>query len=310
MKNRVIKICACLVSTITALSCLCLALTANAATLPEFTVSDHNQVRPGDTVSITVDVNENRGYCAGEFLLSYDPDVLTPVSVTKGEASSEYFAANTEYGDGQVFFAVISEELMSKSGTVATVTFEVNDSTILYSGDITLSVNSLVGNVSVGYGLNSVKSTAYGGIINVAKEISVPSEKLSLAADGAGYVLGATTFDNLIQSDISENFASLSTKYFSAAGTELSASVKLTTLCKIKVSDGSKTNTFTVSVKQDVDGNYKLDGEDAFIAGLVASGMLSTDELGAAQSIAADADGDGDVDSNDFAIMEANGLSN
>lgn len=308
MKNRLIKICACLVGTLTVLSCLCVAFTANAAVLPEFTVSDLYQVRPGDTVSVEVNVNENRGYCAGEFLLEYDPSVLTPVSIARGEASSEYFASNTEYGNGQVFFAVISEELMSAEGNVATVTFEVDDNLVVYGGELELTVNSLVGNISVGYGLNSVRSTVNGGDLYIAKEITVPAEKLGVFAGSNGFVLCGTSIDNMVQSDISKNFASLTTKYYSANGTALSAATRLTTLCTIKVTSGSRTNTFVVSVKQDVDGNYKLDGEDAFIAGLVASGMLTEEELGKAQSNAADADGDGDVDQNDFAIMEANGL--
>ena len=149
MKNRLIKICACVLVTLTALSCLCVAFTANAAVLPEFTVSDLYQVRPGDTVSVEVNVNENRGYCAGEFLLEYDPSVLTPVSIARGEASSEYFASNLEYGNGQVFFAVISEELMSAEGNVATVTFEVDDSLVVYSGELELTVNSLVDEAAI-----------------------------------------------------------------------------------------------------------------------------------------------------------------
>lgn len=308
MKNRAIKICACILGTLTALSCLCVAFTANAATLPEFTVSDLYQVRPGDTISVEVNVNENRGYCAGEFLLEYDPTVLTPVSIKRGEASSEYFASNTEYGNGQVFFAVISEELMSAEGNVATVTFEVDDSLVVYSGELELTVNSLVGNISVGYGLNSVRNTVNGGELHIAKRITVPAEELGVVADGTRHVLCATSIENMVQSDISKNFASLTTKYYSANGTALSAATRLTTLCTIKVTSGSRTNTFVVSVKQDVDGNYKLDGEDAFIAGLVASGMLTEAELGKAQSNAADADGDGDIDAEDFAIMEANGL--
>lgn len=315
MKNKTIKTLACILGTAVALSCLCFAFTANAAVLPEFTVSDLYQVRPGETVSVTVDVNENRGYCAGEFLLEYDSSVLTPVSVTKGEASSEYFAANPRYGDGQVFFAVISEKLMSAEGTVATVTFKAKDSVVIYSGDIELSVNSLVGNISVGYGLNSVKSTANGGEIHIAKQIFVPDavdpsalEELSVISTANGFVLGATTFDNLIQSDVSENFASVTAKYYSASGAQLSAADKLTTLCRIKLTDGSTTNTLTVSVKQDVNGDYDLDGEDAFIAGLVADGMLTEEQLGLVQSNAADANDDGCVDMADFEIMEANGL--
>ena len=60
MKNRLVKICAGILVTLTALSCLCVAFTANAATLPEFTVSDFYQVRPGDTIVLRSTITERR----------------------------------------------------------------------------------------------------------------------------------------------------------------------------------------------------------------------------------------------------------
>ena len=84
-----------------------------AAPAPVFTVNGASQLKAGEEVIITVSVNDNKGYCAGEFVLGYDSDVLTPISVTSGAAASEYFVSNAKYADGKVYFAVIDDELMT-----------------------------------------------------------------------------------------------------------------------------------------------------------------------------------------------------
>ncbi|MBQ2931403.1 MAG: hypothetical protein IJE62_00965 [Clostridia bacterium] len=316
MKKRTIKISSLLIAAAVIAFSFSAAITAQAASLPEFTLSSASCVRPGETVEFTVDVNENRGYCAGEFLIKYDSSALTPVSITKGEAASEYFVSNTEYGNGQVFFAVISTELMADEGTVATLTFKAKDSVVLSSSDLTLSVNSLVGNRSVGYGLNSVKSTATGGEVHIAKQIFVPDadntsikEELGITLTDNVFVLSGSTFRNLVQTELNSNFTGLTAKYFDAAGNVISAAQKLTTGYKIKLMNGSTTvNEFAVSVSEDVNGDFGCNGEDAMIANLVVSGALSESDLSPEQRIAADADGNGTINSADIAIMEANGL--
>lgn len=317
MKHTAKKISSIIVATALLLSVICVAFVAQAATvLPAFSVSDVYQARPGDTITVTVDVNENRGYCAGEFLISYDKDVLTPVSITAGEAASEYFASNTEYASGKAFFAVISEDLMRSQGTVATLTFEAKEGTVLYSGDITLAVNSLVGNTAVGYGLNSVRSTATGGEVHIAKRIFVPdasnsslTEELEVNGYEDGYILSGTTSDNLTQQNISNNFSSFTAEYLGADGTTLSAATKLTTGCEIKIFSGSTlVDTFTVSVQADVDGDYDSDAEDAYLALLVVNGICSAEDLSPERRHAADADGDGDIDAADVELLRLKGL--
>ncbi len=316
LKNRAKRLCVVTFCVLVILSSLCLGFTANAASLPAFSVSSASQLRPGDTVSVTVDVCENRGYCAGEFLLSFDSAALTPISIEAGDAASEYFVANPEYGEGEVFFAVISTELMSAAGTVATVNFTVNESVVLYSGELELSVNSLVGNISVGYGLNSVKSTASSGEIHAAKQIFVPHasesgelEELSVNLTASGIILGATTFANTSGDNIAANFGSLDVDFYSKSGAALASYELLTTGCTVKVFDGAEAvGSMVLSVKQDVNGDYSLDGEDAFIASLVAAGAVSADELAQEEANAADANGDGVIDEADVRIMTANGL--
>lgn len=316
MKKIGFKICSIVTSTLLIAVSLCAAITAQAATLPVFALSSAACVRPGETVEFTVDVNENRGYCAGEFLVEYDPEILTPVSITKGDAASEYFVSNTQYGDGQVFFAVISTELMDTAGTVATLRFTANEDIVLSSSELSLSVNSLVGNIAVGYGYNSVKCTANDGEVHVAKRIFVPdanapeqTEELRVIAADNGFVLSGSTFRNLIQSKLNSNFTNITAKYFSAKNTVLSAAQKLTTGCRIQFVNGSKVvSEMTVSVKEDVNGDYGCNGEDAMLTNLVVCGALSESELSPAQRMAADANGNGVIDAEDVAIMDANGL--
>ncbi len=302
---------------ITAVICVCTLIAAAAivaaqaaAPLPVFTVNGANQLSPGDEVTITVSVNDNRGYCAGEFILGYDADMLTPVSVTSGDAASEYFVANKDYGEGKVYFTVIDEQLMTDGGTIANVTFKVSENVVLYSGDLTLSVPTLVGNISVGYGLNNVKATANGGKIYAAKKISVPDaanagtyEELSLKAVGTDYVLGASTYTNLTHKALADNFSLMTTKFMSASGALLPDSLLLTTGCKITVTDSAdKTDTLTVSVKGDVDGNYTKDANDAFLVGMFESGLLKEEDVGTAYKDAADLNGDGKIDDADFEL--------
>lgn len=281
-----------------------------AAPAPVFTVNGANQLRPGDEVTVNVSVNDNRGYCAGEFILGYDSDVLTPVNVVSGDAASEYFVSNKAYADDEVYFAVIDETLMTDGGTLASVTFKVSENVVLYSGDLTLSVPTLVGNITVGYGLNNVKSTAKGGQIHAAKQVFVPDavnlgidEELSVKADGNGFVLGASTYTNLTHNAIAKNFTSLATKFTAANGTVLPANSLLSTGCKVTVTDTDSTSsTLTVSVKGDVDGNCTKDANDAFLVGMFESGLLSEEDIGTAYKDAADLNGDGKVDDTDFEL--------
>lgn len=317
MKKRTVKFSSVIIAAVLIAVSLCAAITAQAASLPEFTLSSASCVRPGETVEITVDVNENRGYCAGEFLIEYDAGALTPVSITGGEASSEYFVSNTEYASGQVFFAVISTELMADEGTVATLTFKAKDSVVLSSSDLTLSVNSLVGNRSVGYGLNSVKSTAKGGEVHIAKQIFVPDadntsakEELGISLTDNVFVLCGSTFRNLVQTELNSNFTGLTAKYFDAAGNTVPAAQKLTTGYKIRLLNGNTVvNELAVSVSEDINGDFGCNGEDAMIANLVVCGEISESELSPEQRLAADADGNGIIDAADVAIMETSGLN-
>lgn len=310
MKTKfLIKIIA-VICTVTLFAAGSIVATNAAAPLPVFTVNGANQLRPGEEVTITVSVNDNRGFCAGEFVVGYDADVLTPLSVESGEAASEYFVANKDYGEGKVYFTVIDEELMKNGGTLANIKFKVSEDVVLYNGDLTLSVPTLVGNISVGYGLNNVKATANSGKIYAAKQIFVPdavnpnvNEELSIKAVANNYVLGASTYTNLTHTALANNFRSMTTKFVSANGTVMPANSLLSTGCKIMVTDvNNTTDSFTVSVKGDVDGNCSKDANDAFLVGMFENGLITEEDIGTAYKDAADLNGDGKVDDADFEL--------
>ena len=275
---------------------------------PVFTVNGASQLRPGDEVTVSVTVNDNKGFCAGEFILGYDSAALTPVAIQGGEAVSEYFVGNENYANGKVYFTVINDSLMKDSGTVAEVTFKVKDSVVLYSGKLTLTVPTLVSDVALGYGYFPIKSTTSAGEIHAAKQVFVPdannpavNEELAVKADSNGYVLVGSTYANLVQSEIAKNFGALKAEFFAANGAALASQTLLTTGCKIKLTDSNgKVNNVVMSVKGDVDGNCTMDANDAFLVGMYQNGLLSAEDLGSAYENAADLNGDGKVDGADF----------
>lgn len=290
---------------------------AEAAQAPTFTVNNTMAAAPGETVDVAISVNSSAGYCAGEFTVAYDKDVLEPVSVTKGSAAGEYFVANAEYTNNKVFFATIDTELIEAAGTVATLTFRVKDHVVLYNGKLDLEVGTLVGNEAEGYGYKDVNCVAQDGIFTAAKSIDVPTiddpeqiNTLPIVKLGSEFVLSSPRANDLSVSEVAKNFsASLVTRFLDPAGSELPAAKKLTTGSVIELySGGTLKNTITVSVKGDVNGDDVFDGFDAYLAGLLDKGVLTADEVGAAANDAADVNENGAVDEADFEQLESNGL--
>lgn len=291
---------------------------AQAAQAPTFAVNNTMAAAPGETVDVAITVNSSAGFCAGEFTVTYDKDVLEPVSVTKGSAAGDYFVGNAEYANNKVFFATIDTDLINAAGTVATLTFRVKDHVVLYNGNLDLEVGTLVGNEAEGYGYKDVSCVAQDGIFTAAKSIDVPEiddpeqiNTLPIVSLGSEFILSSPKTNDLSVAEVAKNFsASLVTRFLDPAGSELPAAKKLTTGSVIELySNDTLKNTITVSVKGDVNGDDAFDGFDAYLAGLLDKGVLTADEIGAAANDAADVNEDGAVDEADFEQLESNGLN-
>ncbi len=290
-------------------------LLAQAAQAPVFTVSNTMAARPGETVEVKVDVNGSTGFCAGEFTVAYDNDVLEPVSVTKGSAAGAYFVANADFTSNKVFFATIDTELIDAAGTVAILSFRVKDHVALYNGKLDLEIGTLVGNEAEGYGYKNVAFAAKDGNFSAARSINVPAlddpeqiNTLPVVKMGGELIVSSPRTNNLAITEVAKNFSeNLVTRFLDAAGNELPAAKKLTTGSVIEVySNDTLKNTIAVSVKGDVNGDDVFDGFDAYLAGLINNGVLS---VGAAANDAADVNEDGVVDEADFELLESSGLN-
>ncbi|MBQ9551753.1 MAG: hypothetical protein IJU96_03215 [Clostridia bacterium] len=291
---------------------------AQAAQAPTFTVSNTMAVQPGETVDVDVNVTGSAGFCAGEFTVAYDKDVLEPVSVTKGSAAGAYFVANAEYTANKVFFATIDTELLDAAGTVATLTFRVKDYVVLYNGKLDLEVGTLVGGEAEGYGYKAVSCTAKDGVFSAARSIDVPDlddpeqiNVLPVVQMGSELIISSPRTSNLAVSEVAKNFAdNLVTRFLDTNGNDLTAAGKLTTGSVIELYSGDTLRgAIAVSVKGDVNGDDRFDGFDAYLAGLLSNGLLTDGDVGAAANDAADVNEDGVVDEADFELLESNGLN-
>ncbi|MBQ9552602.1 MAG: hypothetical protein IJU96_07535 [Clostridia bacterium] len=291
---------------------------AQAAQAPTFTVNNTMAAAPGETVDVAITVNSSAGFCAGEFTVTYDKDVLEPVSVTKGSAAGTYFVGNATYTANKMFFATIDTDLINAAGTVATLTFRVKDHVVLYNGTLDLEVGTIVGNEAEGYGYKDVSCVAQDGIFSAARSIDVPElddpeqiNTLPVVQMGSEFVLSSPRTNDLSITEVAKNFSeSLVTKFLDPVGNELPAAKKLTTGSVIELySNDTLKNTITVSVKGDVNGDDTFDGFDAYLAGLLDKGVLTAYEIGAAANDAADVNEDGAVDEADFEQLESNGLN-
>ncbi len=75
------------------------------------------------------------------------------------------------------------------------------------------------------------------------------------------------------------------------------------------VNAGATLKTYTALVYGDIDGNGKINGQDAFLIELYTNGMLTAADIGVLGMRAADADHDGNVDADDLTLVRNAGVS-
>lgn len=98
----------------------------------------------GDTVTVEISVENATGTGGGEFVLTFDPDIVKPDSISRGtfvsDANNDQFMANLEYDDDKLMVMwVTPEEDTAASGVVCTIDFEVLD-----EGETSLTFSNVV----------------------------------------------------------------------------------------------------------------------------------------------------------------------
>ena len=82
---------------------------------------------PGQEIQVNVDITKNPGICGLKFDVSYD-DFLSLKDITFNEAFKPYITAPQPYSNEQVISFVSPYEKCTETGTIATLTFKVDDS--------------------------------------------------------------------------------------------------------------------------------------------------------------------------------------
>lgn len=317
-KQYLKKLLSVIVAAIMAISIPAFSLSSAAAVMPEFTVTDIVGSHVGDLVSVDIVSSGVGSYMAGQFFLYYDSAVMTPVSIEAGTAAGAYFVGNEAYSNGVISFSTMDSKPIQNAGVLAKVTFEITGPVFIYSGLLDLYVKDLLSDVPFDYSYKEISATVNDGNVYASAVLTVPEandpsafEILGLYPYGKDYLVTGRTWFNLTAAALDSNFdEELERFYYSKNGVILNGSDLLTTGCYFTVGDGFFTeDKVVVSVRGDVDGDYKLNSYDAFLASAVAAGALNEDNFEEPNLKAADADNNGIVDENDFNILEQNAFN-
>ena len=124
-----------------------LSVVANAASTSVTARANKTNVSAGDTVTVTVSLNQNPGIAGVDFELNYDSSKFELQNVTKGSAASNFDMASANSTGSSIRGAYLNSDGSSTSstGALATVTFKViSDSASTAS--IGISASSTNGN--------------------------------------------------------------------------------------------------------------------------------------------------------------------
>ena len=108
---------------------------------------------------------------AGDFVLSFDPDILTLTSYQKEFSPTFFNINNKQSAEGVLKFSIISLEDIMDAQIVLSVVFDTNQSDVAQSTDITLDGSVLTDSLTNEIALNFVDSS-----------LEIPS-KITIAGD-------------------------------------------------------------------------------------------------------------------------------
>ena len=133
------------------------------------------KVNPGDTVSVSVTIDNNPGLCAIRFGLVFDKDALEPASSDAYTISDKFAVADMatiSIKDGFINVSLFNSSDMEGNGTVITFNFIVKDT---FDGDVELSLD-----------MDSADLGKEGIYINSKDKFIVNTESLTIGAHNYG----------------------------------------------------------------------------------------------------------------------------
>lgn len=150
----------------------------------------------------------------------------------------------------------------------------------------------------------------YTGKLGINKLVAKSTS--GLIVDRKNNLVSGFNFNNLTVSKVVSLFENevVYLRVYDAKNTMLKNTNKVTTGCTVRLIDasGSVIDSLTVVIRGDVNGDGYIDGRDSVIVRAIAGGMLSGDNVTAAQTAAGDVNFDGTVTSVDAEHIDLAGI--
>lgn len=243
---------------------------------------------PGETVEIPVYIANNTGIMGFRLNFTYNKDLLTPVSVVKGDVTTSGTFNDSIGTTGQNTFSALwnNESEVYTNGKLLVLTFKVNEGAAYGTADIDVSFsqedtfNEKYGDVKL------ICNDIEGAVTNM---VPVAKDKTTVKP-AEGYVYSNVTACNNIGQMLTPRSGNTlvgtpnNTGYF-GTGTKVSA----------KNSSGAVVENYTIVITADVNGDSAADALDAALVSMVANGK--TDLTGAYHQAC-------DFNANDFIDVE------
>lgn len=243
---------------------------------------------PGETVEIPVYISNNTGIMGFKLNFTYNKDLLTPVSVTKGDVTSTGTLNDSIGTTEQNTFSTLWNNTteVGENGELFVLTFKVNDNASYGTADIDISFSQADTFNEKYDDVKLICRDIEGAVTNM---VPVAKDKTTVKP-AEGYVYSNVTACNNIGQMLTPRSGNTlvgtpnNTGYF-GTGTKVSA----------KNSSGAVVENYTIVITADVNGDSAADALDAALVSMVANGK--TDLEGAYHHAC-------DFNANDFIDVE------
>lgn len=229
------------------------------------------------------------------FIKNGDPVYLSTNIIYIDKATSNIFVTSLDS----------IPEVSTVSRTVMTLDFaKYTVGNIVISGDDVMNTYTYFDTYVDGY------TVLYTGALGINKLVTKSNSKLKVDREGqlvSGFTVGMTVARALALFENDKIYL----RIFDVNGNKLSNTKKITNGCTVGLVDasGSVIDNLTIVIYGDANCDGKIDGTDAVVVRLMASGMLTADEVSLAQQTAADVNLDGSVTAVDAEHIELAGVN-